>query len=407
MTRHRAGIAGLQKAVEGLKVCLRPMRRATVGLLRELRKALRVPMYVVEGKERASGTRLKVFFGGKRKNLECLSLMWFDGAPHVKELGEYWLWEILFTSLSKDYRACLLVLDMNKRVYELLAAKRGVFVPHWIGGEIQIAEALERTKKVGNIKEDIRRIRKNGFEYEVTLEPERFERFYTEMYVPYMRATYGNTAFLMTHREMLEKMDNAELLVITKDREDIAAVIVLHEGVRMRAWSVGVKNGDRFFVKQGALAALYYFQVLHARDKGYATLHLGGSRPFLQDGVLQFKKKWGVRLSETTHDGFLIIPRTKGALSLVLKRSPFIFLRKNKLMGAFFIDYGADLSRDELFRLFKIGFFPGMSALNIYPLDSNRQVSIPDELSRIVSIGDPRDLFGRDCLRGGSCQPMQ
>lgn len=394
MTQMRSGEAVRIGWIQRMRAIARPLRRAVVHFFRTMRQHLRIRMYVIEGKEKASGKKLTLVFGGRRRNLEYLIHAWFEDSPGVREAGECWIWKALGRCRKDGLADCLLVLDMHKRVYRLFAAKRGVFVPHWIGGEVLISEAVERSKKIGNIKEDLRRIRKNKLEYEVTKDAGRFESFYREMYVPYMKSAYGERAFLMPHREMLEQMSNGELLVVTKDGEDIAAAIVLRKGDRARAWSVGVKNGDRAYVKQGALAALYYFEVMYARDKGCASLHFGGSRAFLRDGVLHFKKKWGMRITESTRTGFVLFPSSlRPGLRSLLQTNPFIYCARDAFEGAVFVECEEMTSEEDVGRIYKNYFLPGMDKVEIYRMGDHGKTVIPDELSEYVVFASVGELF--------------
>ena len=69
---------------------------------------------------------------------------------------------------------------------------------------------------------------------------------------------------------------------------------------------IGIKNGDRSLLRTGVATAAYYFCMKHLDKRGYDRVSLGLCRPFLDDGLFNFKQKWQPRLSNSTRESFLI-----------------------------------------------------------------------------------------------------
>lgn len=147
------------------------------------------------------------------------------------------------------------------------------------------------------------------------------------MYLPYVKKTFGDSAFLMPYEEMQEAIPRCELFLITQDGKDIAGGIhVYDETKRVRAWSIGVRDGNRNWVKAGALAALEYFETVYLHDQGYTQIHRGASRPFLNDGVLRFKLKRGMTITDNSALSFFIIPlRCSDGVRSFFENNPFIY----------------------------------------------------------------------------------
>ena len=164
-------------------------------------------------------------------------------------------------------------------------------MPCWVGGVKNLHAAAEITRRSAQIKSDIRRIRKNRLKYRVTSKPDDFDQFYHSMYLPHIQRVFNDHAYIMPYKEMQEAIPHCELFLITQDGEDIAGqILVYNESELVRAWSLGVKDGDDQWVRKGALTALENLQTDYLLEKDYSKLHQGASRPFLKDGVLCFKK---------------------------------------------------------------------------------------------------------------------
>lgn len=131
------------------------------------------------------------------------------------------------------------------------------WIPNWVGGEIEFAEAERLKKTSGRLQADLRRLRKLPHRVHTTRAPSEIYRFYCEFYEPYIRSTFGACACLSSWEEVEARLPQSELFWIMRDGERLAGQIVLYEPERVRAWCLGVKSGARELVRAGVIAALY------------------------------------------------------------------------------------------------------------------------------------------------------
>jgi len=47
----------------------------------------------------------------------------------------------------------------------------------------------------------------------------------------------------------MKELDHCELLLVKEDDDDVAGMILVYDGAKVRAWSLGVKDGDPAHVK--------------------------------------------------------------------------------------------------------------------------------------------------------------
>lgn len=108
-----------------------------------------------------------------------------------------------------------------------------------------------------------------------------------------------------------------------------------------------MQNGDRELMKQGAMGALYLYGIQHLTEQGYSHALLGGVRPFLIDGVLQYKRKWGARLiagdDGDPHWLMVAVTRPTEAVRDFLGACPLICEEDQGLVGRVLLDHtGSD-----------------------------------------------------------------
>ena len=98
---------------------------------------------------------------------------------------------------------------------------------------------------------------------------------------------------------------------------DLVALLVL-----------GTVDGDFSLVRQGAVAALYYFVLQLAQNLRCTTIDLRGCRPSLTDGVLLYKQKWGAVVCEKPETYYDLLVRWSRPSAIVrdfFTRCPLIF----------------------------------------------------------------------------------
>ena len=99
---------------------------------------------------------------------------------------------------------------------------------------------------------------------------------------------------------MKAAFETGDLVLIKNQEETVAGGIVRYFDGGPYLWEMGIRDGDRGYLKEGVGTASYHLVLKYLEDKGYTNAFLGRSRAFLHDGVLRHKKKWSQRII----DGF-------------------------------------------------------------------------------------------------------
>jgi hypothetical protein len=290
-----------------------------------------------------------------------------------------------------------MVIEVNERLHNKLVKRRKDFyLPFWVRGEVDIPLTVCNR----SMKNDLRKIRKNNLKCEITSEKSQFHKFYHEMYLPYMIYRHEDRNWALKYHRLMQYWESGtcELLLIKKNNEHIGGQIIVFEENSPRLLVVGIKDGNPRYLKYGAGTAGYYFASSYLAKRGYKSLNLGGSRPFLKDGVLQFKKKLGLRLISKSKEGFLIKPLSPSTgLKGFFLRNPFISTHRGGLNAAIFVEEDEVCSCDKSLEiLYKNSYLDGLSRINIYPFKVNGINSkrvVPSAFSEKITILSVDHIF--------------
>jgi hypothetical protein len=143
---------------------------------------------------------------------------------------------------------------------------------------------------------DIRKIRKAGFGFRISRDPEDLLLFYKSMYLPTLQARHGDNAVPASFDDLEGFLMKGFLLIVGKVNSALGGALAYEcGGGRLVLKSLGVLEGDLTLMKSGATSAIYYFSIQNACERGFSTLDLGLCAPFRTGGLITYKRKWDAR----------------------------------------------------------------------------------------------------------------
>lgn len=364
----------------------------------KLVNVLKLDVWVINGEEISSKQKLSIIYAGKKENRYFLIKSAFDSSYRENYIGKTWLWKILSTVKKKGYDGSLMVIEVPRPFCIFFDKKTCFHIPCWVCGEIDIsADISALIKKNRSFKSDRNKIQKNKLNFEVTNDPQQFHTFYHEMYVPHVNKAHANRAVITDYDSMKKEFKNCDLLLINKEKECVAGMLLAYPKNAARFWSLGVKDGNSDYIKDGAIGALIYFSIHYLKGKGYKKVDFGLSRAFLNDGALQFKKKRSMQLVNKSKVGFQIMPlsKTAGVKGFFLN-NPFIYMDKMKFNGAVFVETDQSFSKEDFEKIYKEYYLKGMSRLILYrfgEVASRTPEMVPTEFNDKMTICSAERLF--------------
>jgi hypothetical protein len=239
---------------------------------------------------------LTVLVAGEGTTSRFLTEKLFPTEPTtIRSLGRRSLWNI--PSLDRS-RVNMTLIEADE-CYAPFLTRQGFFaVPEWVlftmDTSMPLEEILNRARKYH--ANNLRLIRKHQYTYEAVQDVEKLRLFYNKMYLPYIEARFGQTTELASFEFMEAVLQRGELLLIKRGREYVSGMLIHSVPSTPLMCYLGVKNGDKAYVKEGAVSALYLYSISWAKERDYRRLDYGHCRPFLTDGLFWHKKKWGMRM---------------------------------------------------------------------------------------------------------------
>ena len=328
----------------------------------------RLPAWHIEGRERASGQPLTLFYAGHLESKNYILHLAFADGYVEQSVGRVWLWSAWRRGIESG--ANLVVIRQERRHLWLHGSARGFNIPCWVALEVELAAAEARCARSSSVRTDLRNIQRYGLGFEVTRDPARFKWFYDTMYMPHVMRVHGDRSMPTTWSELERSLPQSELLFVTKGEDRIAGSVLCDMGNgRVRAWLIGVKEGDPAYAKMGAAAALYYLEIQHLLKSGYKRLHYGSTRAFLHDGVLHFKKKYDPGLVGSDNCIFhLRIVRGSAGVHGFLANNPFMTHEDGAFYGNYFVEDTGGIDKEAIRKDIIRHHIRGISEQRVYSL---------------------------------------
>jgi GNAT acetyltransferase-like protein len=312
---------------------------------REIYHTMRPTVTLMSGPAKQSNDRLTICYVGNmprgyRLGFPTQSLRELD---EEVDLGAHWVWQLRkLLNVNKCDFAMLESSPYLRRILPWLIDAPGLtfFLPFFVQCLVDITDPSSLLRNNSGLKRDIRRIRKSGFTLQVSSDIGHYQTFLDSYYRPYMASAHGALAALFDYG-FLCRADYAdhkqwELLQIILDDEWVAGALVRKDDRMGYLMEIGVKNADVSYVKRGALTAVHWLFLQRMLALGYRQVSFMWSAPFLQNGVLQFKKKYCPELeaAPTTAKGILLVPLSKNRLCRrILLGQPMIQLEGSALIA--------------------------------------------------------------------------
>lgn len=364
----------------------------------ELFNEIRPRFWIAESQHSADGAKIMVLCAAQERDRRYLLRRFLGDTYRERCIGRRWLWEIPRVTVQEGRGCCLVAVKTLGRFRRLLKPEQWFYVPGWVAGDVELP-LDPGVLRMETVRSDLRKIGRNALQYHVTQDLRQLRDFYDHMYVPYIAQAHGDSAVIMPYESMKAAFPHCELLLVMQADEPIAGLLISYSDAVPRLWSLGVRDADRDLVRAGAIGALYHFSLRHLCEKGYARANLGLSRAFLHDGVLQYKKKLGMRLSRAGREWFAV--RTlddSKATRVLLRETPLIVERDGLLCGLICVDASADqLSEEDWERLDRQFFMPGLSRLLVVPLGGSCDMQkIPARLAARIAVCSASDILRDD-----------
>ena len=276
----------------------------------------------------------------------------------------------------------IVIVEATKHLIRRLPHRSAIVLPPYVHHMVDVRgdwqDVRSRFHKSVR-KNELRWIRKYGYEYEVSHARQDFDQFCQQMYSPTMDSRHGELVDAMTLSEAYQYFSRGCLFRITRDGDWVSGGICHPQQDVLVADITGVKNADPQLIAEGATAATYYAAIHWANQHGFRAVNFLGTGPYPAMGRFQHKRKWGAAINLPPHLHrriWIKVRRVTPAVSQFLKDNPLVVVGEDgTLNGLITVDDTHDVTADTLRHWEKSYITPGMSNLLVRSVSSFAQES--------------------------------
>ena len=256
-----------------------------------LGRSLNLNLIKLEGRTTNGEDEFLLFYLGELETLTYLKRLLFSNVTDdVQDVFPFWELRKKLKRVSLSNK--VIVVEIN-RILNVLVPKGGFQTFPWIKQKAPVNSNMFKRRK-GKI-EDVygRKIRQNQYSFRISRDEDAVVRFHHSFYVPYVSSKYRDLTSLRSMGEIQAAARSGFLLQVFDQDQWVSGLVCEIKGETVRAVAGGLIDDHQYHLKRGAASACEYFLFKWAQDNSIKTIDFLRSRPNLQDGVYEFKRKWG------------------------------------------------------------------------------------------------------------------
>jgi hypothetical protein len=262
----------------------------------------------------------------------------YEHPPIVEELGTIGAEELDSLLIRRRTLHDLAVTEMPTRT-DLSTSGPWLTTSRWLRWTLDISPSIEDISAAfsRDLRScDLRRVARRGFTSKIARDADHLAMFYEDMYAPTVRAIPSDIAIIEPFDTILSAFRAGFLLFVMDGDQYVAGGVICPAQDTLRCTWLGIMGGRPQLRRSGVIAALCWFSILFGKENGFKTLDMGVSRPFLNDGLYRFKRKWGTTVKKDggpdQEIGFAFASLTS-SVEAFLSDNPIVFDHRGSLWG--------------------------------------------------------------------------
>lgn len=248
-------------------------------------------------------------------------------------LGRRWFWDI--KNFLDSPKIDLAISEVSPIALKRFQEYPGYIIPEWTNTRINIDRPLTEIchRNVSDFSNVLRRIRKYDLTYEILTGQEDFEFFNEKVYIPYISKRYGEEALIDDLKKFWNPSVSTVIMAVKEKGVIVGAALIRKTEESVYLIRLGLLDGNEEYRLHGVIGALYYFGVVEGQKSGCRYFDLGGTRPFLTDGLTKYKMGLGAEfvteLSPQKEYLWLGINRNSASALNLLAENPFMYASRD------------------------------------------------------------------------------
>lgn len=260
-------------------------------------RQLELDVYILQGISAVNGERFVTLYAGDKLRLRYLKKHLFDGEVKLVDHWRIPVWRLKILKQIMPENVDLVILEVSEVLRRIVKGESYLETPDSIQMVFCVSPQQDETQIIERMKsrkEAFRQFRKAGFTMVEGDSVGDFDFFYDRMHVPYIKERHGECADIGGREAMCQLSRQSRLrFVCLPDGTRVAGSISMLRGTVYHGLFMGVLDGNWDIVKGGAVAFIYYQEILEAHRLGARLFDGGEVMPFQGDGVFTNKRLWG------------------------------------------------------------------------------------------------------------------
>jgi hypothetical protein len=305
-------------------------------------------LFLLEGLEKHSSLPLTILIAADSGIKDYIKTYGFDLGVREQSLGRIPMW-LTPKTIRWFFRTADLVLWLADPILDRYwpRPKPHARLPTWtrLDIDLQSPDSIKRGEK--KVKRYRNATIKSGYTIEHTKCEFDYIDFIDNMHLPYIKKRHGENALFVIRERLFKdlQLKQKRLFILKSEGRSIGGSVLEYNDFMDRFWHIGIRPNLSTDVSAGVCAALYCFVINNAKERGSKILHLGYCRPFVRDGVFEYKRQFGGHSVGRDPEDYgsielTIFCKSAGAVRF-LTENPMIALRPNKKYALYIFTEGA------------------------------------------------------------------
>jgi hypothetical protein len=174
---------------------------------------------------------------------------------------------------------------------------------------------------------------KYNLTYEMITDQISMNYFNDRFYLPFITKRHGAEAWIEDLSTIWKSSPTPILIGIRENGLIAGACIIRKSEDSLYLLRLGLLDGKEEYRRHGVIGAIYYFSLIEGKNMGCRYMDVGGTRPFLTDGLTKFKIGLGAefisRQSPTKEYLWFQINEHSVVAKEFIRRNPFMHVDKD------------------------------------------------------------------------------
>ena len=367
-----------------------PVVTGGVHLSRFLRNlTLSFPIIRLSIENEELGKPLTMLVAGELPWAEHLPHLLFQNTAQRALLETAPLWRLPRALRRWAPSADLSLLRVDRVSSRLLFGAQYLRVPELVDLLLEVPRdinALYSGNRNRNLKNDLRRVRRNKLTTQISHEESDLAIFYQRFHLPFVQQRFGKYAWPHNLPLLRGLFGHGGLIWALQSGQRLAGCVYTQQDEELSLLAIGTVDGHDDVTELGVQVALYHALVEQAQRLGCISVNLGGSRPLLTDGNVRFKRKWGARLSQREISNHLLLhwEHMDRSTAWALRGTALVFLDGGRLSAVGALDCKGSATSKAVSRAARFLRTPGLHRLYLCSTTGfDPEVSVPDDTQLI------------------------